>query len=79
MYRCSLFLINGQALSAQAQRSPETFCDMSPSCAGTINTIDYMFARVGQALLQKLQVFNAPTRSYKGTQHYFTTGQYLPN
>ena len=45
-------LIKGQALSTQAQRSSLThlFRDVSSSCPATINTIDYVFARIGPAL-----------------------------
>ena len=42
-----------------------TFRDLSPSCPATIDTIDYVFARVGRAPLQVLPSSNAPALSYK--------------
>ena len=75
-------LINGQALSTQAQHShrcSQTFHDFPPSCLATINAIDYVFARVGRALLRVFPRSNVPALSYEGTQIYLTTEQYSPS
>ena len=58
-------LINGQALSTQAQRSAlDIFRDMSAYCPATSKAINYVFARAGRALFQLLSSSDAHTLSY---------------
>ena len=69
-------LIKGQALPTQAQRSSLThlFRDVSSSCPATINTIDYVFARIGPALLHVLPSSNAPVPFLSGDTKLFYDG-----
>ena len=65
-------------IHAGSTQYSRAFRDLSPSCPATINTINYVFARVGRALLQVLLSSNAPAFSCNGTQISFTTKQHSP-
>ena len=70
-------------LHAGSVQCSQTFRELPPCSPATIDTINYVFARVGRALFQvrsgasKFQL-SCPFSS-KGTQTPFTTGQYSPN
>ena len=70
-------LLNGQALSTQAQRIALIHFAICPplTCYYYIN---YVFARAGRALFQ-VRFFQVPTLMPFPTQTCFTTGQYSPN
>ena len=72
--------INGQALSTRAQRSAFTLFAIGPLLERLLLHQLRLCARLPSSLPgQALPSSNAHALSYKGTQTYFTTGQYSPN
>ena len=73
-------LINGQALSTQAQRSDLTHSAICPLLALLLLIQSITSLRALPELSYRcFQVSNALSLSYKDTQTSFTAGQYSPN